>query len=248
MKSFIRFLTVIFIGLAGFARAQDREISVWMYGDGVLPVRDFAKKTGEYMSVSDRSGFDIGKKVGYASPGLGFGLELLTPVWKNITWILGANFFINPGDGKEAQSEFISMMEDSSDVQFTAGTWVNIPVMTGFRFEVTLSPLWVPYIQVKGGINISRAGFRKAVAEGSTVEETTFNFVRDFGYEAGIGLRFMHRYSIDVRYLGLGTPRYQGRRKLSEEFFSDLAAESVAILGEQRSVSVLMVTLGVQLY
>lgn len=249
MKRYLITLLIVPFVITSLLYAQNEELALVIFGSTSLPTGDFGKDIGKFPKMTRRAGFDVGDKEGLAQTGFGVGAEIITPVkFKSLSWILSGKFLYNGVDGSAVQSEFRHQLGDTVDINFDFGNWINIPVMTGFKYDFRLSHKLVLYGMLQGGINVSKAASLKATVAGITVEKTTFDFARDFGYEVGLGLLFDHRYNIGFRYLALSTPRYEGTRKLSEIQFTEIYSRKTAILGEERSISMFVVTLGVQLF
>lgn len=246
MKRHVYALWALII-LSCTALAQPDGLSIQIMGGVSAPVGDFGRTLGEYASITRRAGFNIGDAVGLAGLGFGGGVELVSPAWlNNMSWVLGARIFVNGTNESTAQQKFQSWLGGTSQLSYEVGEWINIPVMTGLRYEVALTEVSRIYGIVQGGINMTRAAQRQATVGGVVVEEAKYEFTRDFGFEAGFGLLYQQRYNLSVRYLDLGSPRYEGTRVLSEKQFPAILSRENAVLGEQRSVSMLVVTLGVE--
>jgi hypothetical protein len=226
---------------------------VLISGNITVPTGDFGKDIGENPLLRERAGFDIGKNVGLAETGFGAGAELITPVTLGgLDWILSARLLTNSSNIAAIETEFEHQLGDTVDIEFEYGNWINIPVMTGFRYNYSLAPNFSMHALIQVGINVSKAATRKATREiagmDSTVEETSFEFARDFGVEFGLGIELANKFNLGVRYLALNSPRYEGTRKLSEKQFPGIFSRESAILGEQRSISMILVTLGYYLF
>jgi hypothetical protein len=229
--------------------AQPSELALHLFGIVSLPNGDFGKDLGDNARLTRRAGFDIGDKVGLAQTGFGCGAELISPVWfQGLQWIFSAKTLVNSTKEETAQSEFRSQLGDSVDVILEYGQWINIPVMTGFRYDYYFTHKYALYGIIQGGINFSKAASRKVTIGDLTVEDTNYKWTRDFGYELSIGLLFDQTYNIGFRYLSLSTPRYEGTQYLSETRFPSIIYNESGILGEKRSISMYVVTLGIQLF
>ncbi|MFQ5676767.1 MAG: hypothetical protein ACE5G1_12790 [bacterium] len=238
----------IFILTASALFAQPGNLTLYLFGSASLPNSDFGKDIGNDAKITRRSGFDIGDKVGLANTGFGGGVELFSPVWfKGLHWVLSTRVFVNGTEEAAVRSKFRALLGDSVDVEFEFGQWINIPIMTGFRYDFQLMNNFKFYGILQAGVNWSKAASRKATLGDLTVEDTSFDFARDFGFEFGLGLVLRQRYNVGFRYLSLSSPRYAGTRKLSEKMFPEIFSRETAILGEERSISTFVVTVGVQL-
>jgi len=229
--------------------AQSNRLTLHLFGGASLPSGDFGKDIGDNARITRRSGFDIGDKVGLAQTGFGGGAELIAPVWfRGLHWVLSTKIFVNGTDEGTVQSVLRSQLGDTVGVEFDHGQWLNIPILTGFRYDLQVTQKHTLYGTLQAGVNWSKAASRKATLGPLTVEDTQYEFARDFGVEAGLGFVFNHSVNLSFRYLALSTPRYEGTRKLSEKMFPQIFKRENAILGEERSISMFIVTLGVQLF
>ena len=248
MKRYMFFVLVLTL-FASTVFAQPSELALHLFGIASVPNGDFGKAIGDNARITRRAGFDIGDKVGLAQMGFGGGAELISPVWfKGLQWVLSTKVLMNAADEGTVQSEFRSQLGDSVDVEFEYGQWINIPVMTGFRYDLHFTHKYTLYGILQAGVNLSKAASKKAIVGQVTAEDTKKEFARDFGFEVGLGLLFDQTYNIGFRYLALSTPRYEGTRKLSEKQFAEIFSRENAILGEERSISMFVVTLGIQLF
>lgn len=248
MKRSLVFLWLLVL-MASTLFAQSNNLTLHLFGSASLPKGDFGKEIGNDAKITRRAGFDIGEKVGLANTGFGAGAELISPVWfKGLNWVFSTRVFVNAADEATVQSKFRSLLGDSVNVEFEFGRWVNVPIMTGFRYDFQLMNEFNVYGILQAGVNWSKAASRKATLDDLTVEDTSFEFARDFGFEFGLGLIIAQRYNIGFRYLALSSPRYEGTRKLSERMFPEIFKRENAILGEERTVSMFVVMVGVQLF
>ena len=135
-------------------------------------------------------------------------------------------------------------MIDSVSISFEKGRWWNIPIFTGFSYEYGLIDGIRIYGIFQGGLYFTQQAYRKAIVDGNIVEETTFLFSPDFGFEAGIVFNIFEKYNISFRYLNLSNPRYEGTRKLNESFFTTIPKREMNVDGDERPISVFMIILG----
>jgi hypothetical protein len=119
--------------------AQSEYVALMVKVYGSLPNGDYSEKIGNNPHLTRRAGFDIGNNVGLAQTGFGAGIELNTPVLFNgFGWIVSLRFLANTTNGTKAETEFERIMSDSAnsvDLDYETGTWLNFPVMTGFRYK-----------------------------------------------------------------------------------------------------------------
>ena len=163
---------------------------------------------------------------------------------ENLNWVISAKVMINSTDNSEVESFFQNVLKDSADITFENGSWINIPVFTGFSYFVNLSENSRLSATIQAGINITRQPYRKAFVDGEVVEETTFRFTPDFGFELGVGFELKRKYSLGIRYINLSAPRYEGTRTLNEAFFTSIPKRTMNVDGDERPISMVLVYLG----
>jgi hypothetical protein len=227
--------------------AQDN-LSVTLFGSSTFPVGEFGEKIGENPRITRRFGFDFGEHVGLASTGYSFGVELKQPVLtKNLSWVISSRILLNTVDNSEITSFYQNEVQDSADISFKNGRWLNIPVLTGFSYRHSILDGVNLYGIVKGGINITRQPYRNAYVNGELVEETSFRFTPDFGLELGFGIELLRKYDIGFRYFNLSNPRYEGTRKLNESFFPTIPKREMNVDGDERPISLFLILFGYRL-
>ncbi len=245
MKRYQVLFMLLFI--SGYAFGQGSELAVHLYGMTSLPLGEFGQDRADDSKLTRRSGFSIGSNIGLAATGFGVGAELVSPVgYRNLQWIFSAKVILNGCKTDALQAEYRA--EAKVDLTLDYGYWLNLPVMTGFRYDHQFTPEFTLYGILQAGINFSKMASRKATVQGLVVEEAHFDFARDFGFEWGFGILYNQRYNLGFRYLDLRNPRYEGEKKLSETIFPEIVERNIAVLGEERSISMFVVTLGIQLF
>jgi hypothetical protein len=142
------------------------------------------------------------------------------------------------------QQFFQHEFPDSMQVSFDNGTWINIPLFTGFSLRYAMNDQLSFDIGLQGGINISREASRRTMVNGIVAEETTFEFAPDFGYEVSCGVQWHGKYKLGIRYIDLSSPRYEGMRRLNEEIFTTIAKREMNVDGDRRPVAGVMVFAG----
>jgi hypothetical protein len=248
MKSKLVVILLLLLA-ANILLAQQTEISVHLYGGISVPNGDFAKSIDDFTGITMRSGLEIGDKIGLAKPGLGLGGELNTPVWfDGFFWTFSVGLFGNNVNGKDVQKEFRSQWGDTVKVSLDFGTWWNIPVLTGFRYDLNIARKMIVYGVGQIGVNLSKPPSLKATDGDLVIEETNYLLGRDWAYQLGIGFVYNQTYNLSIRYLNLGTSRYNGTKNLSELAFPAIFSRKINIIGEERSVSMFIITLGIQLF
>ena len=269
MRSKIIFLLILSLA-AGTLFAQKQELTLHLFGSGSLPTGDFGKEKDDYTRVTRISGFQVGDEIGMATMGAGLGAELIAPVWlTGLKWVLGARVYVNGVNDASAKSIYRSTFigdtvifklekKTVDQVDFEFGQWINIPIMTGLRYDYNFGAgKYTVYGVLQAGMNLSQAPSVKATVvmkaldgtkQSYTAEETKYEFTRDFGFEVGVGFVLNQTYNLGFRYLSLNTPRFNGTRNLAVEVFPEIFSLENVITGEARSVSMFVVTLGIQLH
>ena len=268
MKQSLLFVIVLTL-FASMLFAQQGELALHLFGSAGVPNGDFAKNIGDDTRITRISGFAIGERIGLAKTGPGAGFELIAPVWfRGLNWVFSSRIYVNGVNYETIQSAYRSAFVGDTvvvksknsiveGVTLDFGRWINIPVMTGFRFDHHFTHKYTLYGIIQAGLNISKAPSYKATVtmtnpEGNretiTADNTKYSFARDFGYEVGVGFVLDQTYNIGFRYMSLSSPRYDGTKKLSEKVFPYIYSRENDIIGEERSISMFVVTLGIQLF
>lgn len=245
----ILFIALILLFATSMGFSQTAGLSFHMYTVVSQPTGDFARNIADNTGMTEQHGFWVGDKIGLAKTGFGAGVELMSPVWfKWLQWVFSSMVVMNTVDGSAVGAKFRSQLGDSVIAKFDYGLWINMPIMTGFRYDHNFTAKYTAYAIIQSGVNFSMAPSKKAIVNGVVAEESKYSFARDFGYQVGVGFMYNQRYNLSMRYLFLGTPRYDGKRRLSEKVFPHIFSRENDILGEQRSISMIVVTLGIQFF
>jgi hypothetical protein len=229
--------------------AQQTEVSVHLFGAASVPYGNFSKGIDEFTGITQREGIKIGDDVGLAQTGFGLGGELNTPVWiDGLFWTFSASFFLNGVDGSKVQKEIRSQWGDTVAVDLEFGNWINVPLLTGFRYDLYFAKSFLLYGIAQIGLNVSHAPSMEAKIDGEIIQDVEYGWGRDWAFQLGIGLVYNQTYNLSIRYLDLGSSRYNGTRNLTELWFPGIYTRVQNIIGEDRSVSMFVVTLGMQLF
>ncbi|MFA7229526.1 MAG: hypothetical protein WC061_10865 [Melioribacteraceae bacterium] len=241
-------LVLIILLLPMIQFAQNKEISLQVFGGSAFPLGDFGNKISYPTEITRRSGFDFGSSTGLATTGYAAGIELTLPVLTDgLGWQTSAKFILSPTDKNTIEEEFSRDPKVNGTLTFETGNWINIPLFTGFSYGIKLSDQFNLFCHIQAGINITKQAYRKAVYTGTVVENTEYNSMTDFGLETGLSIEFNDHYVISVRYLDLGRPRYEGQRYLNEKLFTEIPLRNFTIEAEEKPVTILLLTLGFKL-
>jgi len=248
MKPSWRIIVLVIFFTVGSSYSQYPITSFRLHGSVSLPTGDFGKKIGDDPKLTRRSGFDFSGEIGMAGTGFGLGAEFVSPTGiAGLGWILNATVIINSVETSEITNFFNQEFGDTSNVSFEFDNWVNIPVMTGLRYQYPVLNELHLFASLQGGINFTDAPDFSATVDGIIAEETSYERNIDFGFGASIGVIYQNQYTIEVKYLDLDTPTYEGERKLSELVFPEIARRITSITGENRSISMVIITLGINI-
>jgi len=240
---------LLLVTLLGSVQAQQGDLSLHLFANLSQPLGDFGKDIGPNAGATRRNGYYLGDRVGLAQTGFGVGAELLSPVWfRGLNWIFSVKALVNGVNDKAVTADFATYVPDSLTGVFDFGNWINVPIMTGFRYDHHFSGQLAAYGLVQAGVNLSKEPSKKVTVGKIVGEDTQFEMARDFGYEIGLGVLYNQTYNLCFRYLQLSTPRYDGNQKLSELVFPRIYDRTKALLGDERSISMFLVTFGIQLF
>jgi len=245
--TFIISFTTILLGQdVDTLSTNSKELILNVHGILTLPNSSFGTMSDNTTSITNRNGFKIGDKIGAAKAGFGLGLELSNPVWfSGMKWIVSAKLLINPVNGSEVQSIYRSQWGDTIKVNLDFGNWINIPLMTGLKYNYQFSSNFECYGLLQGGANFSKAPSLKATDVDIIIEEAKYEFVTDFSFNAGVGIIFNKKYTFGINYLNLSTPRYKGTKELNQNYFPNIFRVKNSIIAEERRISIFSFTFGI---
>lgn len=236
---------IVFLLLSSTAAGQGKDATVTVFGSFLAPLGKYGFTIGDNAGLTRRFGFDIGEGAGLSGKGFGLGLEFRTPVLMDgLEWAISLQGLTNPVNTTDLTRFIHEEIGDSADVQFETGSWFHIPLFTGLRYSVDLMEGARIFALLEGGVNVTREAPRTARVNGVVVEETSFRFMPDFGYQAGVGVTLFGDYELVIRYVDLGTPRYEGTRVLNEKYFTTIPRRENAVSGDPRPVTMLLLSIG----
>ncbi len=162
---------------------------VGIFGGIAIPAGDFADELGGGASTG------FGLEVEYTFP---FSKRVPRPTIFSVTTL---GLFINGMD--------VSALENELDVNANAGSYLNIPLMTGIKFRTPATPSmdFVGAFQV--GLNYAKVPTLEAVSFEDDFEmEFDYDPAISFGFTAGGGFTFNRNLNVSIRYFGLGKPEF----------------------------------------
>ena len=97
---------------------------------------------------------------------------------------------------------------DSDPDEVDGGSWINVPIMVGTKYEAGFSPAVDLYGLGQVGINVSSGPTIEAeFGETGTITETqTLGGATSFGFTVGAGAVINDQINVGLRYQGLGEP------------------------------------------
>ena len=188
-------------------------------------------------------GDDSGKDAGLAKTGFGISGSLTLPSGSpGLGWTFSASFLLNGIDDTELKQELREMLyyfgyEGNIDLDF--GYWVNVPILAGLKYKTPLSPTSDFYFIGQVGINFVKGPTMKLSLDDGFSSKTTYDVVSDFAFAVGGGFIINQKFTVELKYLGLGEPEIEGT--------SESGSESVEIEGIDQPISILLISLGINL-
>jgi hypothetical protein len=246
----MKHLIAVLIALTAFLpvpiRAQEEATpSFTLYGGAVLPSGTYTASLGYNPGVTRRFGFDIGEDAGLAAVGGAVGCELRLPVLTDgMEWVVSMQGLVNGMRTDDVLRVFREDVKDTVAISMSTGAWIHLPLFTGLMYGLDLGQGTHLDLTAQGGIHVTRQASRTVAVNGAVVEETTFRFMPDFGYQVGVGIAFSGGYQILLRYVDLGTPRYEGTQLLNEKFFTSIPRRENTINGDPRRVAMFLIAVG----
>ncbi|MCD7972490.1 MAG: outer membrane beta-barrel protein [Candidatus Azobacteroides sp.] len=170
--------------------AQDFQLHV----GAVFPTGDFGDESKNR---------DIGEGLGFASTGFNIGAKLYTPVSvENLSLVFTLDFFYNglKSDYKDEVEKYYD------DVSFPS--YLNIPVTAGVNYTYPVNENIGVFGEVGLGLNFSKMTAFK-YEDAYDEEKYTFDLSSAFCYALEAGVLFNNKYTVGLRYNGLGSHKYK---------------------------------------
>ena len=222
MKRLIAIVTICLSMVFGSAYAQNAKGYFSVYGGISMPQGDF--------------GDDTGVDAGGAKTSFGIGFDYNSPLkTKGLIWISSVTILLNGLDESDLEAALRSELP-GVDFDLDVGRWINIPVLTGLKFQTEISPTLDIYGIGQTGLNFVKAPGAEITA-GSVTGEMSYDTATSFGFCFGGGIILKEKNSINIgfRYFLLGEPEIDGT--------IDVETESEKIQIEQ-PISIMMLSIG----
>lgn len=149
----------------------------------VMPTGDFAD--------------DGGADGGFAMIGFALIGDYLYPVGNLLGWITSATIAYNP-----AQDDILGGADGEP------GFWINVPLLTGLRYETPLSPTASLFGQAQVGFNYTNGPDIEADINSQQIE-VNYGSAVSFGFSVGVGITLNPRINVSTRYFDLGKPELE---------------------------------------
>lgn len=246
MKKVLLFCT-LFLVFTCITNAQ----TTTLFGGLAFPQSDFGDDNVEDF-------FDDDGESGLATMGYGAGFEYSSPLQsEGLSWVFSGSFFLNGVDEDEIEKEI-----DDDDVNIDFGSYYNIPIMAGLKYESKNNPDINFYFQGMAGLNIAMIGDSEISLnmelpvydqygnfigyEDVDIKQTySFDTATTFGFGLGGGI-ILNNVNIGLRYLLLGTAKFEGEIEIQVDYPGIDNPDPEEIDNDQ-PISILLLTLGIQL-
>ena len=191
-KKLVFCIILIFL-MTGLSFAQGKMGKFAVFGAISLPAGDF----GDDKLVGD----------GYAKTGFGAGVDYAHPLGTpGLTWFSSAAFIYNGFD----DSGFRALAEEEvNNPNVDAGSWMNIAVLSGLKYETELSPTMDFFALGQAGLDYYMPPGADITFEGGSAEIDLDSGIT-FGFALGAGLVFNNQFNVSLRYLSMGEPEVEG--------------------------------------
>lgn len=193
MKRILFTFTAVLLVAVGTTYAQVERAHYGMYGCISIPRGDF--------------GDNVGAGAGAAKIGFGFGAEYTMPIGSpGLGLITSTTFLLNGFDVSAVEEEF---QGSGFDVDVDAGSYINVPVFFGVKYQTQTSPTLGIYGLGQVGIDFAKAPNATISVDGVSVT-MSYDSAISFGFGIGGGLVANKKINIGFRYFDLGKPEFDG--------------------------------------
>jgi hypothetical protein len=248
MKSQMLLIALLVLLSATGASSQDGDVSVMVFGTALVPLGRFSQHAAGPVQITRRFGFSYGGKIGLAGLGFGVGAEVRTPVLAHkIYWVISAQYLSHSTNTSDIAPMIARLVGSGATVDYDMGQWLNIPVLTGLAYDYELSEGLKAYGSAQAGLTITRAPYRKVSINRVLMEDTDFALMPAFGMALGMGVELNDRINVGIRYFDMGSPQYEGVRRLNPAYFTAVPRLEMDIPGDERPVTTLMFLFGYRL-
>jgi hypothetical protein len=148
---------------------------------------------------------------------------------------------LNGFDGEALKDMF---EDEDVDVNVDAGNWINIPVMTGIKYQLKGSSNMSFYGMAQAGLNFVKGPkieINSSVSDYDVKETITWDFTSSFGFSIGGGIILNEKYAIGIRYLMLGEPDIKTTAKISINGETEEVKDK-----KEQPISILLLTVGIR--
>ncbi len=179
----------LFIAVALFFTTHAAHAQLMMDQGQLTVYAGISSPTGDF-------GDDDGDDAGGATLGFSVTGEYTVPFGtEGLGWVSSVSIIVNGVDEPE---------------NFEAGYWINVPVMTGLKYQTEASATLDVYGLGQVGLNLNKApNFTRTYGDGSQAE-TSFDIATSFSFGVGAGVIFNDQINVSLRYLALGEPEITG--------------------------------------
>ena len=173
---------------------------------------------------------------GYATTGFGAGVDYAHPIGTpGLTWFSSGAFLYNGFDDKGIRELAESEGIDNPNVD--SGSWINIPILTGLKYETDVSPTMDFFAFGQVGLDFYIPPSSYITWEGGSAE-MSLDSGTSFGFAIGAGLVFNSKFNVSFRYLSMGEPELEG---------SITSPGETEAISQDTGIAVILLTVGLNL-
>ena len=216
------FLVLIFITCLGYAQSEKGTFGI--FGGLSMPQGEFGDDEFEDDAGFAKMGFCIGGEYIKAlnSPGL--------------SWVTSISVVLNGLDADPIGDGYSE--ETGEDLSADAGSYINVPIMTGLRYHTETSPTMQMYGIAQVGLNYMKYPTVELKSDYGSAD-IEIDATTSFGFAIGGGIILNNKFNIGLRYLTFGDQDVDGKIKIPEQEDEDIESEF--------SLSFILITVGIPL-
>jgi hypothetical protein len=223
MKNIFTFLLlIVFIAVMGYGQTGEGKFGI--FGGLSMPQGEFADDDFEDDSGFAKMGFCIGGE---------YVKQLNSP---GLSWVTNISVVLNGLDEDPIAEGYEEMAYE--DFTADAGSYINVPIMTGLRYSTETSPTMQMYGIAQIGLNYMKYPTIELQGDDGSAD-IEIDATTSFGFAIGGGIIMNNKFNIGIRYLTFGDQDVDGELKIPYE-------DDVQIEGEF-SLSYLLITIGIPL-